>query len=691
MRDRISIPTSEDDAGSPASPVKSWMLLAAGLSILLAIFAVTGDPEPAAVDTLLTGEIGPPPQIETTGPPTLEAFTFPGTGVVSAIDEVEGALVAAVRGDQWGSSIWRLDDTSGTWTLTDALPGVTVLDAIAVPEGLAVAGFDLFDRTPVLSVGPPGELRARRIELGTGEVPHQVDHVAGSLFVFSRFGDGSTPAPAATYRVDSAGGQTSLEPATGEAAVEDVFANDGTVVAVGSHDGEPAMWRVGPDGELEPIEVDIDLDRGLIAAAGRLGSGENVGLVVSGFGSELPSTAVHRLDPPFERLDDPIPGAWDRLVPAGADLLAVAGDLIALPAAGVTTYRTDSGISWVAGRARFTGPGGGGPGAGTIVISDVVFREAGGLVFSGATSEQNSSPIVASEAPVGTSSSIPSARWLLGDEVEPGREVVEVGGIHLSVFDGGVNVRDGFSRAWKQPVFDGENSVGGSVDVIELDFGYLLSATQPYSSVWFSSDGSVWQRIATDVIRMAGSDGAGVVFAGAPESHEVLRVARAGVTEVATSTDPIVATADRLGWVASLGYVAGPANGAVYVSDTGADWAELELDIEVEEIQIGSDALAVRSASEWLRYDAESRSLVRIRTPDGDPLPARQVLPVDGGLLFGDRARSWVSTDFVRWTEASFGIWEGADGPLLDLWVDEDEVIALVGGPSKRSLFSLER
>ena len=43
----------------------------------------------------------------------------------------------------------------------------------------------------------------------------------------------------------------------------------------------------------------------------------------------------------------------------------------------------------------------------------------------------------------------------------------------------------------------------------------------------------------------------------------------------------------------------------------------------------------------------------------------------------------------IVWAQS--GIWEGADGPLLDLWVDEDEVIALVGGASKRSLFTLER
>ena len=122
------------------------------------------------------------------------------------------------------------------------------------------------------------------------------------------------------------------------------------------------------------------------------------GLVVGGFGSDLPSTAVYRLEPPYGRLDEPIPGVWDRLVPAGEELLALPENLLALPGSGMTTYRTDSGIAWVAGRARFTGPGGGGPGEGTIVISDALSRASAGLVFSGASSGQDSAPIVAAEA-----------------------------------------------------------------------------------------------------------------------------------------------------------------------------------------------------------------------------------------------------------------------------------------------------
>lgn len=94
------------------------------------------------------------------------------------------------------------------------------------------------------------------------------------------------------------------------------------------------MWRVDFAGGLEPIDVDLGIDDGRIAAAGRLASGEVVGLVVGGFGSEVPSTAIYLLEPPYGRLNEPMLGVCDRLVPAGSELLALPASLLALPLRG---------------------------------------------------------------------------------------------------------------------------------------------------------------------------------------------------------------------------------------------------------------------------------------------------------------------------------------------------------------------
>lgn len=229
----------------------------------------------------------------------------------------------------------------------------------------------------------------------------------------------------------------------------------------------------------------------------------------------------------------------------------------------------------MAGRARFTGPGGGGPGEGTISISDAVFRASAGLVFSGASSGQGSSPIVAAEASVGTAVSVPAARWLALDEAEPSREIVHVDGIQVSVSEGVVEVRDGFGQPWFQPVFADEASVGGLVEVVDPDFGYLLSATEPYSSLWYSSDGSAWQLVDRDVVRIAGSHDSAIAVVGSRDAPSNLRIDSTRLAEV-VAVDPSVIAADRLDRVDSLGYVAGPVAGAV--------WSALELGPDVESI-----------------------------------------------------------------------------------------------------------
>jgi hypothetical protein len=163
-----------------------------------------------------------------------------------------------------------------------------------------------------------------------------------------------------------------------------------------------------------------------------------------------------------------------------------------------------------------------------------------------------------------------------------------------------------------------------------------------------------------------------------------------GLVEVVPDVDPVVIAAERFERLQQFGYVAGPVGGTVYVSETGVEWSALDLGVDVDAVQFGADGLAVRTGSGWLRYEAATRSLTPIRTPNGDDLRL-QAASIDGGLLFGDRALAWVTTDFQRWTEVSLGAWEGADGVFLDLWADESDVVALVGGPSSRTFVTLSR
>ena len=225
------------------------------------------------------------------------------------------------------------------------------------------------------------------------------------------------------------------------------------------------------------------------------------------------------------------------------------------------------------------------------------------------------------------------------------------------------------------------------MEVVELDFGHLLVATRPYRSLWFSSDGMAWQLIERDVVALAGSGDSALVIVGRNGGVETLSVDRAGVTELESGSE--LDLRGRLGHVAGLGYVTGPVDGRVYVSDSGAEWSALELGTRVDELQFGEDAIAVRTASGWQRYSTAG-ALTAIVAPDVGSILGRDAFLVDGGLSILDDGL-WVTSDFARWTEVPFGIWEGADGPLAFLVIGAREVVAQLGGESGSALLVLQR
>lgn len=322
-----------------------------------------------------------------------------------------------------------------------------------------------------------------------------------------------------------------------------------------------------------------------------------------------------------------------------------------------------------------------------MLIEDAVIRESGDLVVGGAVSGQWRSPVVASEGTVGESFELPTGPWARVDEVQGGREIVHIGGIHVSLDDDVVTVSESFDGPWVQPVFADEPSVGGAVEVVELDFGHLLVATRPYRSLWFSTDGMAWQLIERDVVALAGSGDSALVIVGRDGGVETLSVDRTGVTELEPGSE--LDLRGRLGHVPGLGYVTGPVEGRVYVSDSGAEWSALELGTRVDDLQFGDQGIAVRTESGWLRYSTAG-ALTAIVTPDGGSILGRDAFLVDGGLSILDDGL-WVTSDFALWTEVPFGIWEGADGPLAFLVVGAREVVAQLGGETGSSLVILQR
>ena len=169
-----------------------------------------------------------------------------------------------------------------------------------------------------------------------------------------------------------------------------------------------------------------------------------------------------------------------------------------------------------------------------------------------------------------------------------------------------------------------------------------------------------------------------------------MTVDRTGVTELESGSELGPPFGGRLGHVPGLGYVMGLVDGRVYVSDSGAAWTALELGSRVDDLQFGDEAIAIRTVSGWLRYSTAG-ALTPIGTPDdGGSTLGRDAFLVDGGVSILDGGL-WVTSDFARWTEVPFGIWEGADGPLVFFWVGEREAIAQLGGESESSLLVLER
>ena len=669
--DRISIPTSDDAAASVEPEERSagvWWI--AGLIGLLALVGGVVAVSTSSTEVAVPGELSAP---DTAGLPEPDAVSveFPGFGGITAIVGIDQDLFAVVSGN-WGSTIWRLGAADDVWRIADHFPGVTVVDAVAVDERLLLAGFESLAAGSVVLTGEPGSMRALDVDIDDRFVPTRIRPGASGAFVFTAVGGQPATFLGGPALWVNDGNVTTLDPGDPRAGIEDVVEYAGELFAFGSARGQPAMWVVSPSGELEPRAFDLHLGSGRVAAAAVAPSGTLIGLVVGRLGNSLDSTAVVELEDPHTILDVPTAGVWNELV-------ELPDSLLALPADGSVAYRTTDGVEWVLERVTL-------PPSGTdLLLEDVFVLASGDEVFAGAGGQSSRVPSLASTASIAAVFELPEGGWKL---IESANEVgiVHLGRLQVGIDGGVVVVRDGFGVDWLQPVFADVPSVGGRVEVFELDFGYLLTASRPFDGLWFSPDGRAWQLIGNGLLRVAAGRGdeALVVAEG-----EMSRVTPDGVVAIDTAEEFASFLGGVFDWVDGVGYVTQSPDGTLRTSLDGAAWADLDIDGDVSEAIVVGGRLAIRQSETWHVLDPTSGNPHPVMVPEGASIESLTLIR-RSVVLVRDRARFWLSEDLETWLDASLGIWHGTDGVLVDGWITPDGVVGVIGGADETGLYRRE-
>ncbi|MBT8211629.1 MAG: hypothetical protein KJN71_00655, partial [Acidimicrobiia bacterium] len=634
MEDRIEIPTSDDDAppyGSELSGAGVWWI--AGVVGLLALIGGVVAASNPASETSEPGELVAP---STAGLPEPDAVAveFPGFGGVTALVILHQDLLAVVSGN-WGSTVWRLDAADDVWRIADFFPGVSLVDAVAIGGDLVMAGFETIDAGSIVLTGEPGSMRAIDLEIADHFVPTRIRVADTGTFVLTAVGGRSATFLGGPALWIHDGTATVLDPGS-RSGIEDVVDHAGEVFAFGSDSGRPAKWAISRTGGLEPRELDLDLGPVRVAAAAVTPSGMLIGLAVGQFGGPLDSTAVVDLDAPHTILDLPTAGVWN-------ELAELPDGLVALPADGSVAYRTSDGVEWAFERVKLT------PSDVDLALQDVLVLAPGHEVFAGAAAggEGVRIPALASNARLGADFELPEGGWTF---IEPVDEIgiVHLGRIHVGIDGGVVVVRPSFGEEWFQPVFADVPSVGGRVEVYELNTGYLLTASRPFEGLWYSPEGRAWQLIENGLLRVAvgGGDDALVVAEG-----EMSRVTPDGVVPVDTAEEFVSFLGGVFDWVDGVGYVTQRPDGTLLRSADGSVWSDLGIDAEEGEALVVNGRLATGQGGRWRVLDPTSGGLRAVTVPQGAAVDSLTEVR-RGVVLVRDRARLWLSDDLETWVDA---------------------------------------
>lgn len=623
----------------------------------------------SAAEVSEPGELSAP---DTAGLPEPDAIAveFPGFGSVTAITSIDQDLVAVVSGN-WGSTIWRLDTADDVWRIVDFFPGLSLVDAVAIDGYLLAAGFETLDTGPVVLTGEPGSMRALDLEIADRFIPTRIRVGAAGSFVFTAVaGQSATFLGGPALWVNDRN-VTILDPGSRRAGIEDVVEYAGELLAFGSDGDRPAMWAISSLGDLEPREIDLDLGSARVAAAAVAPSGMLIGLVVGRLGNPLISTAVVELEAPHAILDVPTVGVWNELV-------ELPDRLIAIPADGPVAYRTTDGVDWVYERVTLTRSDA------DLALEDVLVLPSGEEVFAGAAADRQGgrTPSLVSNASLAVDFELPEEGWRLIESVDE-IGIVHLGSIHVGIDGGVVVARAGFGADWFQPVFADVPSVGGRVEVFELDSGYLLTASRPFEGLWYSADGRAWQLIENGLLRVAAGRGdeALVVAEG-----EMSRVTPDGVVSVDNGEEFVSFLGGVFEWVDGLGYVIELPDGTLRASSDGAVWSDLGIDVEEGAGLVVGGRLAVRQGGTSQVLDPSSGELRGVTVPEG--ASAGTLTEIRRNVvLVRDRARFWLSEDLENWVDASLGIWNGTDGVLIDGWITTDGVVGVIGDAEGTGLY----
>ncbi len=642
-----------------------WIAGIVGLFALIGgvVAASNPAPEPSEAGELVApGTAGLPE-------PDAVAVEFPGYGGVTALARIDDDLFAVVSGN-WGSTIWRLDAADDVWEIADSFPGLSLVDAVAIDRTLLVAGFETLDAGSIVLTGEPGSMVAIDFEIADRFVPTRIRVGDTGIFVLTAVGGRS-----ATFLGGPAvwihdGAVTVLDPGS-RSGIEDVVDHAGEVFAFGSDSGVPAKWAISESGVLEARELDLDLGPVRVAAAAVAPSGTLIGLAVGQFGGSLDSTAVVELEEPHPILDVPTAGVYNELV-------ELPDGLVALPADGSVAYRTSDGVEWEIERVTLT------PSNADLALQDVLALAPGREVFAGAAAggEGVRIPSLTSNASLATDFELPEGGWTFIEAVDE-VGMIHLGRIHVGIDGGVVVVRPAFGAEWFQPVFADVPSVGGRVEVFELDTGYLLTASQPFEGLWYSSDGRAWQLIQNGLLRVGvGSGDEALVVAEGGAS----RLTPDGMVQLDTSEELSSFLGGIFDWVEGVGYVAQRSDGTLLASSDGAVWSDLGIDADQGEALVVNGRLATRQGGVWRVLDPTYGGLRAVTVPDGAAVDSLTELR-RGVVLVRDRARFWLSDDLETWVDVSLGIWNGTDGVLIDGWVAPDGVVGLIADADTTGLY----
>ena len=489
MTVKIHIPTSDPpeerpDGGDARRPSPGPLalvtagLVAVSMMVVLVVSVVSGGQAPES-SVPAPFEPSEPARVVTVEADEWTERTLPGEGEVIAMGEVVDTAVAVVR--SWPETVvWQLMDE--TWQLAGTVD-VPAVEAAVVMD----------DR--VLLVAP--------LE-GRPTVWEWIDGTARYLF---------QPTSGVVAGAWSVGGRLAVSVAPATPGVEQT-------IRLGRQD---TLWLESTNGDFEEVElVDIesvltvDGDAQQIAVGGRDADGRAAFGFVNGdqvLASPVPGAsapaAVTELsgDPasPVARITvaDRRRGTSDEIRYAGRDweLVTERTDLVGVEVVDETLVGVgpDGTVVWfrLDGEALPAPPG---PPWSYGFVLGLALLDGEPVAFGQSATGK---PVLAGPSVDRAEIMMPIGRWeRYHSEAADGFHLFHIGSLEFAIRDSELFYRSWNADRWRPTLPDGELVLFGVPRIVEMDWGFVLIPTAS-GGLWFSADGSVWDRIEdSDTVRI---------------------------------------------------------------------------------------------------------------------------------------------------------------------------------------------